>query len=131
MAILAQIGSTSVTGGQTSVLLTPTFTGTWVIERVTSGGRKVDNEELINEDGALLGILVYQKLPLLEFSLISNGGTVANAITMFPMGAMCAITELNDYFVENASVESTKSAIRISVSLRKVAKAGVWGGDVI
>lgn len=120
MAILAQIGSSSVTGGQVAAGV-GTFTN-WTVERCTTGGVKVDNEELQGEDGQLLGILVYQKHPLIELSLTSKaaGGTAAQALTDFPMGAKAALTGLTAYLVENCSIESSKSAVRVTASLRLI-----------
>ena len=120
MALADQIGSASVTGGQVAAGL-GTFTN-WTVERCKTGGNKKDMEELINEDGALLGILVYQRHPLIDLTLISKGagGTAAQAATDFPDGAKAGLTGLTAYLCESVDIESSKSAVRVNVSLRLI-----------
>ena len=118
MALLDQIGSAVVTGGQVADGV-GTFTN-WTVESAKVGSKKKDMEELINEDGALLGILVFQRHPLIDLSLISKGagGTADQAASDFPDGDFAGLTGLTSYLVESVSIETSKSAVRVSVSLR-------------
>ena len=126
MALAEQIGGKAVvTGGQVSAGL-GTFTN-WTVERVKVGDIKIDAEELTDEDGALYAILQFQRHDLIELTLISKGlgGTVTQAKTDFPKGKFCGITGLTTYYVESSDVEVSKSAVRVTASLRLIGITGV------
>ena len=122
MSLLAQIASLVVTGGQATASIGLTASADWTIQRVKTGGKKKDMEELIDEDGALKGILVYQRHELLDLTLVSKAatGTVAQALEDFPDGDCCTLTGLLDYLVESCDIELTKSVVRVNVSLRHI-----------
>jgi hypothetical protein len=117
MALLDTIGTTLATGGQVSAGV-GTFTN-WTVEKTTTGDVNVDSEDIEDEDGALTSRLIFKRHAKITLSLISKGasGTAAQAKTDFPMGNMCTLTGLTSYFVESCSIENSKSAVRVSVTL--------------
>jgi hypothetical protein len=117
MAILDVIGAAVVTGGQVSAGL-GTFTN-WTVEKCTTGDVNVDSEDIDDEDGKLMARLIFKKHAKIALSLISKvaGGTAAQALADFPKGNMCTITGLTTYYVEDCSIESSKSAVRVSATL--------------
>lgn len=117
MAILDQIGTTLTVGGQVSAGL-GTFTN-WIVEKTTTGDKNVDFEDIEDEDGVLFSRLVYKRHPKITLSLISKGtgGTAAQAASDFPAGNICAITGLTSYYCDSVSIESSKSAVRVNVTL--------------
>lgn len=120
MAIEDIIGAAVVTGGQAAAGL-GTFTN-WLVERCVTGDVEVDSEDIMNEDGLLYSRLIYNKFEKIQLSLISKGagGTAAQALTDFPAGNICTLTGLTTYYVDSCSITSSKSAVRVEVTLKNL-----------
>ena len=124
MGILDQIGTTLATGGQAAAGV-GTFTN-WIVERCTTGDGNVEIEDIDDEDGALFTRLIYKRHAKIILSLISkgSGGTAAQAKTDFPIGNMATLTGLTAYYVDACSIESSKSAVRVNVTLSLIGITG-------
>lgn len=90
----------------------------YIVVRYTAGGKEVRMDEIENAAGALVALLVYQKIPLIELELQCKSG--AAPLTDFPVGAMCTASGLTDYFVVSAPITYTKGIPTVTVSLRGV-----------
>lgn len=108
---VANLGTAVGSGGQLDL------TG-YIVVRYTAGGKEVRMDEIEDATGALISLLVYQKIPLIELELQCKEG--ATPTTDFPVGAMCTVSGLTDYFVVSAPVVYTKGIPTVTVSLRGV-----------
>lgn len=117
MALLDTIGAAVVTGGQVAAGV-GTFTN-WTVIRCTTGDVNVDSEDLEDEDGGLVARLILKKHAKIGLTLESKGagGTAAQAKTDFPKGNLSALTGLTSYYVDDCSIDSSKSVVRVSVTL--------------
>lgn len=115
MAILAQIGATLITGGQTTVNGTSVTFTNYIVERATDGTKDMESEDIQNEDGLWVTRLIFKRDKTAVLNLICKNS--ATPTTDFPDKAMCAYTGLTTYFVDECSVEKSKSAQRVSVKL--------------
>lgn len=101
-----QIGTALNIGGQTD------RTGFIVIEEESDVDVRM--EEVENEDGHIVTLLVYEKHPILILTLLATGSTDFSA---FPKGAMSTFTGLTDYFVQDCKVVKSKGAMKGTVTL--------------
>jgi len=111
MAILAQIGTTLIVGGQ------GTFTS-YIVESETVGAKEVASEDIDNADGALSTRLIYKRLPTVDISLISKSG--AAPLTDFPVGekaGVAATASYSGWYVDSLSITRTKSAEKSSIKM--------------
>lgn len=111
MAILDTIGTGVISGAAPSV-------GTWtnyIVQSVTEGDKDVEIEDIDDADGALATRLIMKRHAKLHVEAVCK--SAATPTTDFPKGAMCALTGLTAYYVDDIKVNETKGATRISVDL--------------
>lgn len=107
---VTQVGTTLIIGGQRTL-------SSYIVVS-DSLGANVVTEEIEDATGVLTTIIVFRNEATINLSLISKTG--AAPVTDFPKGAKCAISALSSYFVDEVSIERTKSAERTNVTLRLI-----------
>jgi hypothetical protein len=110
MAILAQIGTTLIVGGQSAIT-------NYIVESETTGSKEVAMEDIDTADGALSTRLIFKRLPTVDLSLISKAS--AAPATDFPQGDKAGTNAgtYSGWYVDSLSVVKTKSAEKSSVKL--------------
>ena len=105
------LGEAVASGGQLAL-------DNYIVVRCVAGGKEVRKDEIENALGALVAILIYQKIPKIELELQCKAS--ATPLVDFPEGAMATASGLTDYFVDSAPVTYTKGIPTVTVSLRGV-----------
>jgi len=108
MAIADQLGTTLAVGAGT-------ITGSYILERDESNGKDVDFEDIHDEDGALKTRLIFKKHAKRRLQLICIDGAAPE--TDFVVGACATHTDFTSWYVDDATIEKTKSAHRVSVEM--------------
>lgn len=113
MAIVAELGTNLNTGAIITELTLPNAAN-YIVQSVTENGREVDFEDVFDSDGARVTRLIFNRNPSVTVNVVCKNG--AAPATDFPVGTMIA----TDWFVESASVEKTKGAHTVSLTLNKI-----------
>lgn len=116
MALLDSMG-TGVRSGASVETESITLTN-YILESATDGVRTYDFEDVMNEDGARVSRLIFNRQKQLVLTLILK--TAADPITDFPVGDMCPYTGLTSYFVTSAPITKVKGAMKVTVTLDKI-----------
>ena len=106
MAVLDQIGTDLQTG-------VSTLAG-YVVVSVTSGGKDVRFEDIIDENGALKTRLIFHRHDKIVAELIGLLG--ATPTVDFPEGQIASVgTFLTDAYIDSAKVTETGGAMKVSL----------------
>lgn len=106
-----QIGTTLILSGQRSI---PNY----IVVSDGVGDSNVVSEEIETADGAFSTNVCYRNEAIIKLTLISKSG--ATPTTEFPKGAMCTITGLTTYIVDDCNIDRSKGPERTTVTLRKI-----------
>lgn len=123
MAALEELGTGLLHGNSIQSESVSTNLDHYIIESATENGKTVDFEDTMDNNGARVSRLIFNRQKQIVMNLIAKSAgpkTYATIIADFPEGDMCAVTTLTDYFVTSAKVSKTKGAWKIAVTLDKI-----------
>lgn len=106
-----QIGSTLIIGGQRALT-------NYIVSEDTLNDANVVSEDVEDADGKLVTRIVFRNEAKIKCSLICKTG--ATPTSDFPVGGMCAITGLTQYFVDSAPVVKSKSAQKVNLEMTAI-----------
>jgi len=86
----------------------------YIVVSLTSGGKEVMLEDIVDENGVLYTRIVNQTMPKLSAELIPL--SASSPATDFVTGAICALGVFDGYYMDDVSIEKTANATKVSVS---------------
>lgn len=99
------IGQAFSIGGQTAI------SGYVVLEEGTDVDVVMEEQE--DADGAIVALFIFEKRPIVNLTLVATTGTFSE----FPKGALCTATGYTDYYVQDAKIVKSKSAMKGTITL--------------
>lgn len=94
-----------------------TFTN-YILENVSVNDKQVDSEDVFDEFGKLAARIIFNRHDKLSITAYLKAAAAPD--TDFPVGDLCAIAGLTDWYVESAPVAKVKGAAKITANLVKL-----------
>jgi len=95
-----------------------TITGSYIVQSRDTKNFELDTERIFDENGALKTLLTFNSFEMIRLDLICITGAAPQ--TDFVMGQIAAHTDFTTFYVEDVTITQTKSAKRVSVSLKNL-----------
>jgi len=113
MALVAELGTNLNTGAVVTELTLPNAAN-YIVQSVSENNREVDFEDVFDADGARVTRMIFNRNPSVTVNVVCKDGAAPE--TDFPPGTMVA----TDWFVESASIEKSKGAHTVAITLNKI-----------
>lgn len=104
---VTQIGTDLVIGVGTTM-------ASYIVSKITNADDEIKTADVFDEDGALETRLVFWNHDRIKLELIALSG--ANPASDFVKGAVCGVSPLSNYYIEDVSVERTEGAAVVNVT---------------
>lgn len=118
MAILDSIGTSLLVNNQAIINgATITFTS-YIVKRSVDGSKALDMEDVDLSTGARASRFIFKRDNKATLDLICKSD--AAYLTDFPEGYMCVHAGLTAYFVDKATADKDRGAVKLAVELTNI-----------
>jgi predicted dinucleotide-utilizing enzyme len=95
-----------------------TITGSYIVESVDEKDFDVDFEDIMDEDGARVTRLIFNRDEKITLNLICIDAAAPQ--TDFVVGTIATHTDFTTYYVDSATMTKSKSARRVTVNMTNI-----------